>query len=98
MADEKGIKDHEGTDQPPDHTQEQEFIIAGKVNRQPYCVHCGAKLDFVIETQTVDIVWTWNPETKSYDKDDSNGYSDKPFCGLCGARDWEFTNNDTIRY
>ena len=79
-------------------TQQDEFDLAKEEGRQPRCIYCEKPLDVVREEQTVDIVWTWNRETMSYDKNDEGGDSDKPYCGNCAAKDWEFSNNGTIEY
>lgn len=79
-------------------TQQEEFDLAKEEARQPRCIYCGELLNTVRETQTVDILWTWNPDTKSYDKNDTGGDSDTPYCGNCEAKDWDFSNNGTIEY
>ena len=81
-----------------DRSQAEEFKLAKVEERQPICVHCGELLDVVSETQDVYITWTWNPETKQYDKNDDGGGSVKPYCGNCEAHDWEFSNNEFIKY
>ena len=78
--------------------QPEEYQLAIKENRQPNCVYCDEPLDEIIQTQFVTIVWTWNPETKSYDKDDSGGDSTKVECRNCEARSWDFVDDILVHY
>ena len=78
--------------------QPEEYQLAIKENRQPNCVYCDEPLDQIIQTQFVTIVWTWNPETKSYDKDDSDGDSAKAECRNCEARSWDFVDDNLVHY
>jgi len=75
-----------------------EYQMAEEQERQPRCIHCGHPLDTVFQTHIVDIVWTWNPEKKCYDKDDSGGDANAPTCGHCEARDWNFVDEKFISF
>ena len=78
--------------------QPEEYQLAIKENRQPNCVYCERPLDEIIQNQVVSIIWTWNTETKSYDKDDTGGDSDKAECGDCGARSWDFVDENLVHF
>ena len=79
-------------------TQQEEFDNAFKEKRQPYCIYCEKPLDNVRETQDIDLYWDWDNKNKKYVKGEVDGCSNKPYCGNCEAKDWEFTNNGYVEY
>lgn len=83
-------------------TQAEEMVMAFEEGRQPVCVHCGHKLDKVLESQYDDIMWKWTKNGRYYKR--TSGDSDKPYHDCdeckdgCGAHDPDFTDNDLIYY
>ncbi len=86
-----------------DESQAKEMRLAAREKRQPKCVYCGHPLDRVLQTEYDHLTWSWNPE-KGWFFRDAVGDADKPYhdCRLCpngcGARDWDFTDNELISY
>jgi hypothetical protein len=81
-----------------DGEQLREFRRAYKEGRQPMCVYCNEPLSTIEETQGVVLRWTWDKERRTYVKSELDGWSDKPYCGNCEVKDWEFTNNGYVEY
>ena len=71
----------------------KEFEQARVEGRQPLCPYCKAPLE-IGQYYSVYVQWTWNHKKKGYQQDGPNWDDDTPFCGNCGAKDWDFTNND----
>ena len=79
--------------------QKDEFQDALKENRQPKCIHCGYLLDSVSESQGILLRWEWDKKQRRYVKSETDdGWSDKPMCDHCQTKDWDFTNNEWIKY
>jgi hypothetical protein len=82
--------------------QAEEMRLAAQQKRQPICIYCRHPLDNLTQTQYQFIYWTWNPKTKTYDKDDSQGDADKAYhkCEVCGCetKDWDFVDQNLVSY
>jgi hypothetical protein len=79
-------------------TQREEFEFAHAQGRIPYCISCEHPLEEIREEQGIDLVWHWDTKTKRYIKSEVDGWSNKPYCGHCETKDWEFTNNGYVEY
>ena len=75
--------------------QSHEMKLALTENRQPRCINCNQLLDNITQTQYDHISWTWNNKLKRFVKDDNEGDSDKPACGKCGNKDYEYLDQES---
>lgn len=76
--------------------QAEEMQMALKEERQPRCINCEQLLDNITQIQYEYIVWTWNDKLKRFVKDnDDGGDSDKPACGKCGNKDYEYLDQES---
>jgi len=75
----------------------EEYQKAKVEGRQPLCPYCNALLE-VEQYQYVFIYWRWNSKEKRYEKEESDGYADKPFCTACETKDWDFIDNEVIKF
>lgn len=78
-------------------TMAEEFQLAKEEGRQPRCIYCGKPLE-VTQTQDIYLYWRWDDKQKRYVKSEGGGSAEKPYCLNCETRDWDFTNNELIRY
>lgn len=82
--------------------QEEEMKLAAEQKRQPICTYCEHPLNKVRQYQDTVIIWTYNPNTKTYEKDDSGGSADKATheCDKCAceASDWDFVDENLIDF
>jgi hypothetical protein len=46
----------------------------------------------------VFIYWRWNPKEKRFEKEESDGEGDKPFCMNYEMKDWDFIDHVVIKF
>lgn len=88
-----------------ERTIQEEYLLAKQEKRQPLCVHCGKPL--IIEKKNDGYFqWNWDNQTHRYVASLIPGeilgnvidIAEEPYCIHCGTQDWDFIDEDLVRF